>query len=311
MTKTPDRTFQAAARSALLAEIDQRRPEGAGGRTTARRSGREVLRIALVTGILGATVAAAWFGITVAQQHTRAGLHVADSATTRPSVAPSVAPTETPDPVAAAIGSVVGTGRLTGAITGDFTIRYHAFVPQHPVPYLTLTNLHVGTSTARQVLLSVDLASATCKANNSGFLAGTITAARTQTVDLQDSGVQTVSDLSYLHAIAIWKQEGCAPGDVAASGTITWKLPAAIRDLARTDHGTRPGATGPTSTIDGRPSRYTVEPDDQITAVAARFDLTVADLLYLNPLRRRGNDTTLYAGEQLNLNPLTRDWFWR
>lgn len=35
------------------------------------------------------------------------------------------------------------------------------------------------------------------------------------------------------------------------------------------------------------------------------------ELLYLNPLRRRGDSTELYVGEQLNLDPTHRDWFWR
>lgn len=304
MTRSPDRSFQSAARAALLEEVDRgRQPVRRGARRVGSRS-RSMLRTGLAVGLAGGVIAAGWVGVVAVQQHRSS---VAPPAASRPAAStPSPTPTVpvSDDRMRALIDAVTGTGTLTGPITGSFTIT-----TEYGSPVLHLSDLQVGASTARQVVVAVDLASATCSANRVGTVAGSITTATRQTVDLQDSSAQTFSDLSYMKALAIWPQDkGCVADEVSA-GTITWRLPAGIRSLAETDLGARAAARGRVTEQSGRPVRYRVVADDQIATVAARFDLTVDELLYLNPLRDRGDDQRLYVGETLNLNPLDRAYF--
>jgi hypothetical protein len=306
MTRSPDRAFRSAARVALLEEIDRARSLPGVQFESAGVGRRAVLRTGVAFGVAGGLIAAAWLGVSVLQHH-----HVAvapPAAPQRATSTPSPSPTQTvpvcDDEMRALINQVTGAGTLTGPITGTFTIT-----TAYGSPVLHLSDLQVGSSTARQVIVSVDLASATCSGNRVGTVAGTISAKPRQAVDLQDSSPQTFSDLSYMKALAIWPQDmGCVASKVSA-GTITWHLPAGIKSLAKTNLEQRPAARGDVTLQDGRPVRYTVAANDQIAAVAARFDLTVNELLYLNPLRDRGSDQQLYAGETLNLNPLTRAYF--
>lgn len=58
-----------------------------------------------------------------------------------------------------------------------------------------------------------------------------------------------------------------------------------------------------TESIDGRLSADTVEPNDLIDEVAARFGITVDDLFYLNNSRiPNAGQHTLSVGERLNLS---------
>jgi hypothetical protein len=307
MTRSPDRTFQAAAREALLTEIDGDRSRAHRGSRHRSEASRQIMRTGLGLLIAGTTVAAGWLGVVAVQGRAR---QVEPPAATRP--APTSTPSPTPsdrtgvtdDQMRALINQVTGTGTLTGPITGDFTITH-----EYGSPVLHLTNVDVGSSDARTVLVAVDLASATCTAEKVGTTAGTITAKPRQTVSLQDSSPQTFSDLSYMKALAIWPEDmGCVAGEVSA-GTIRWRLPARLRELAKTDLGPVPAARGHVTVTDDRPTRYRVASNDSISAVAARFDLTANELLYLNPLRDHGNDDQLFAGETLNLDPLDRAYF--
>jgi len=310
VSRSPDRSFQSAARSALLDEVKHSRRPVKTGSEAVRSERRPVLRTGIAVGIAGGLITAAWLGVVAVQHH-------------RPSVPPPAAtqrdeptstPTQTPPPsgtvpvsddqMRGLINQVTGAGTLTGPITGSFTIT-----TEYGSPVLHLTDLNVGSSTARNVLVAVDLASATCSGNSVGTVAGTISAKARQTVDLQDSSPQIFSDLSYMKALAIWPQDMGCVADKVSAGTISWHLPGGIRSLADTDLGTRAGARGEVTVGAGRPARYKVVAGDEVTAVAARFGLTVNELLYLNPLRDRGSSPQLYAGETLNLNPLDRAYF--
>lgn len=307
MTRTPDRTFQAAARDALVAEVENTERPGEARLETAGPAPRSVVRVGIAILIAGGTIAAAWLGIIAVRDHRLsaappAATHHAVSPT--PSAPPSAAVGLSDDRMSALISQVTGSGTLAGPITGRFTITY-----PYGSPVLRLRDLQVGSSTARTVLVAVDLASATCRASEVGTTAGTITAQARQSADLQDSSPQRFSDLSYMRALAIWPNDmGCVAAKVSA-GTIDWTLPAALRAIAQTDRGPRHAAQGKTIVDHGRPARYTVAADDRIASVAARFDLSTDELLYLNPLRDHGSDVQLYVGETLNLNPLDRAYF--
>ena len=87
---------------------------------------------------------------------------------------------------------------------------------------------------------------------------------------------------------------------VVARADIDWTFEPLRSSLSPVDSGVTGGARGVVDSIDGRPAAYTVEPNDLIDEVAARFGITVDDLYYLND-SRSPNSHTLRVGERLNL----------
>lgn len=212
--------------------------------------------------------------------------------------------------LSSAIEQVRARGRLTGAVTGTFTITHTALSGST----LHLRHLDLHGSASRTLQLGTSVHAIGCNDDGIAYVTGTVTSAPDQDIDLQDGSPALYSDLDYLGALAITPEEG-APGwcDARRYGTapLRWTVPSSIRALAASDDGATAGATGRVRTAGGRPTRYTVAADDRIEDVARRFGITSDDLLYLNPLRERGSDSTLYTGEVLNLDPIDRQWFWR
>lgn len=100
-----------------------------------------------------------------------------------------------------------------------------------------------------------------------------------------------------------------AAGKVLAVTTVRWSVPARQTNVHPKDAGARANATGPVTatTAAGAPKSYTVAPDDLIGDVAARFGITVRDLVWLNEgVQVFGDDQHLYEGTTLNLDPLGR-----
>ena len=95
---------------------------------------------------------------------------------------------------------------------------------------------------------------------------------------------------------------------VAAVAPLTWTLPDMRPGLVMSDAGSTGGARGEVELSEGDPLAYTVVDDDLLPAIAARFGVTLDDLLYLNPARVvPGDDPALaYVGETLNLDPANR-----
>lgn len=95
---------------------------------------------------------------------------------------------------------------------------------------------------------------------------------------------------------------------VAGVAPLTWTLPDMRPGLAVTDDGPTGGARGEVELSDGYPVAYSVVDDDLLPSIAARFGVTLDDLLYLNPARAvPGDDPALaYVGETLNLDPANR-----
>lgn len=99
------------------------------------------------------------------------------------------------------------------------------------------------------------------------------------------------------------------PGKVLAVTPLSWSVPARTTNVHPTDRGAAANATGtvPSTTDSGAPASYVVAPDDLIGDVAARFGLSVQDLVWLNPsLTVFGDQQYLYEGTTLNLDPLRR-----
>jgi LysM repeat protein len=96
------------------------------------------------------------------------------------------------------------------------------------------------------------------------------------------------------------------PGKVLAVSSVDWSIPPRETNIAPVDSGPASLATGQVSstTDSGAPRRYVVAPNDAIAEVAARFDISVAALIYLNAgLQVLGDDQRLFEGTTLNLDP--------
>jgi hypothetical protein len=87
-----------------------------------------------------------------------------------------------------------------------------------------------------------------------------------------------------------------------AVAPLSWSFPAPRAVLA-VDSGPTGGARGDVVSDGGEPVSYTVASNDLLAEVAARFGISVSDLLWLNP--PRGKHQAL-AGEVLNLSAAER-----
>jgi LysM repeat protein len=144
-------------------------------------------------------------------------------------------------------------------------------------------------------------------------LGGPTSGAIAANVPLSGSGV----DPSHLGTLVTYS--AAAPGQavpveiaadkVLAVTSVRWSVPARQTNVHPKDAGARPNATGQVtaSTAAGAPKSYTVAPDDLIGDVAARFGISVKDLVWLNQgVQVFGEDQHLYEGTSLNLDPLGR-----
>lgn len=144
-------------------------------------------------------------------------------------------------------------------------------------------------------------------------LGGPTSTAAAADVPLDGSGV----DPSHLGTLVTYS--AAAPGQdvpveisagkVLAVSTVRWSVPARQTNVHPKDAGRRANATGTVTatTAAGAPRSYGVAPDDLIGDVAARFGITVRDLVWLNEgVQVFGDDQHLYEGTSLNLDPLAR-----
>jgi len=95
------------------------------------------------------------------------------------------------------------------------------------------------------------------------------------------------NDPSWMRTAVLWEQvDGITFGRVMATAELVWAVPDMHPDLAVVDSGEVATARG-TVIYDsaGNPSGYVVAPQDALETIADRFGITVADLLWLNPMR--------------------------
>jgi hypothetical protein len=94
---------------------------------------------------------------------------------------------------------------------------------------------------------------------------------------------------------------------IVALASIRWSMKPIYPRLALADHGAASGATGTAMTKDGELFSYTTATNDAWAAIAQRFGLTSAELLYLNPIRHPEAEPAIaYAGQILNLSQANR-----
>ena len=99
---------------------------------------------------------------------------------------------------------------------------------------------------------------------------------------------------------------GCQQPIVAATA-IHWSTTTIYPTLSPRDRGPRAGARGTVATKNGRLFTYKTGEGDTWAAIAYRFDLTPAELRYLNPIRHPDAVVAeAYADQVLNLSPTNR-----
>lgn len=113
-----------------------------------------------------------------------------------------------------------------------------------------------------------------------------------------------LGDPSWLHSI-----EESVQGDarVFAAAALTWTLPSPYPGLTVKDSGVIPFARGKVLAENGVPTTFVPNRYDTITAMTARFGITPAQLLWLNPwMLQTTGDPELVAGKGVNLDPARR-----
>jgi hypothetical protein len=240
-----------------------------------------------------------------------AGCTTVPASSTEPTARPATSKESKPEPVTLEEGTVVATGRFTsvdGLTTGDvaitaddeggFTVEISRFAS--PVTGELILNSSTEPFTEE----------AYCAEGFSTYVQGNLTPAPEMTIDLGFDEL-TSGDPSYLDTLiltlnAAEPRTGCF-SPVVALAPLTWTMPDLRPDIRVVDRGETGGASG-WVTVDGdRPLSYTVAPDDLLPEIAARFGVSVDDLLYLNPTRSTpGLTRKAYVDEVFNLDRAAR-----
>jgi hypothetical protein len=231
--------------------------------------------------------------------------------------APSPTPTtrsvgqEEPARVELTEGTVVATGALAsvdGRTTGDVTITADGSRG------FTISVTSLTTPATGEVVLNLSTEPFTEEAYCAeGFMMlahPPITLARDMIINVGFADITRGNpdflDTLVLTLNAIEPRTGCFY-PVVATAPLTWTMPDPRPDIRVVDSGETGGATGWVTVADGRPVSYMVARDDLLPEIAARFGLTVADLLYLNPARNTSGDPrSAYVDEVFNLDKAAR-----
>jgi hypothetical protein len=220
---------------------------------------------------------------------------------------PEVSPTShhsaesTPTPTHTAIGpiSIVATGELSsidGKTAGKVTVE----IAGENV-LLSVNGFRTTNTGPLQLDLSPWDVSTKCLADSQNQVV-----AKTGGTSLRDLTVGLArNNPSYFRALVLTRPEDATASSsnecrmkTLAIAPLSWKFPDPRPDLKPNDSGAGPGALGAVSLESGLPGSYVVVQDDTLSAIAARFGITVDDLTYLNPLDTK----PLWPGQQLNLS---------
>jgi hypothetical protein len=122
---------------------------------------------------------------------------------------------------------------------------------------------------------------------------------------------QIMDDPSFLDTVLLTVNEADAPRTgcfypVFASTDLVWTMPDLRPDIVVADSGPTGGAMGEVEMHGDRVGSYTVAPGDLLPEIAARFGITVDDLLYLSPGRMPGTAGMAYVDEVFTLDKATR-----
>jgi hypothetical protein len=120
----------------------------------------------------------------------------------------------------------------------------------------------------------------------------------------QDRGVFRRGDPTFFRDMELLDNSVSRPGCNAAVVGVArmhWTLPDMDPGLFVSDSGSTSGARGAVTREEGQPTSYLVVGDDLLPQIAARFGISLGDLLWLNPARPTADGPT-QVGEILNLS---------
>jgi hypothetical protein len=208
-------------------------------------------------------------------------------------------------PLRLANGSVVATGELVSvdnltsgdvsivaAARGEFRLEVEDFVSP-PGPDL-IANLSAEPFTE----------AAYCDGGFMMLVLNDFTPATSVTTDIP-FGEITLGNPDFLDSLVITLNDANAPRtgcfySVLATAELSWTMPDLRPDIAVKDSGPTGGASGPVTEGDNGIGGY------EVVEIAARFGISVLDLMYLNPARDKGQQRLAFAGEIFNLDKAGR-----
>jgi LysM domain len=224
---------------------------------------------------------------------------------------PDAGPRDNP---AVTLSGTIATGTLVSVQTSDAvsgTVAVTANPSNHALT-ITLTGLTGNLSDVSGAGLSAAVVKTgtNCTPYGLTFSAGSLSTSANQNFTLASDHSPGWENPSFLHTLILTGTPGstdnCA-SDLVAYAPLTWVVGDPRPDIHVVDLGTRAGATGQVTEVGGKLGAYTVVTGDNLTSIAARFQLTLNDLFYLNPARAPSPlRTVTQIGEVLNLSKSNR-----
>ncbi|WP_460579736.1 LysM domain-containing protein [Humibacter ginsengisoli] len=233
---------------------------------------------------------------------------ISHPATPAPSEASEPAPTLIPVPagtvvaqgdVASPKGSIHYHYRVVANGDNTFTAQYSGFTSTVPIP-VSVTLLDIPPKVGDGL---------TWHGVGDHLLGGPTTSPQSSSGSLGSE-----DQPSYLVALVTYSSVASAdgvpvelgPNKVLAVNTVSWNVPVRQSNVHPVDGGARTYATGTVTatTASGAPKSYLIASGDITSVVAARFGISVTDLIWLNAnLQVFGDQQYLYSGTTLNLDP--------
>jgi hypothetical protein len=179
---------------------------------------------------------------------------------------------------------------------------------------IDLTDVQGKPSPTMNLNLSTNVVTptATCAPAGTTFSFGSITSKPMQSFPLPGAklGGPGAENPSFYRDITLTDSANAPDNCVyplVAFAPLHWTIGDIRPDIKVIDEDARPGAKGTIAGTKDKPLAYDVVGGDNLTVIAKRFNLTLEQLLYLNPTREPGPDSpTARAGEILNLSKFLR-----
>ncbi|HEY0249079.1 MAG TPA: LysM domain-containing protein [Gryllotalpicola sp.] len=234
---------------------------------------------------------------------------VSHLATPEPGGTPAPSPTLVPVPAGTVVaqgdvvspkGSIRFRYRMVANGDNTYSAQYSGFTSTVPVP-VSATLLELAPRVGDGL---------TYHGVGDHQLGGPTTAA----APASSASLGSVGQPSYLSTLVTYSSAPSAdgvpielgPNKVLAVDTVHWSVPVRQTNVHPVDGGTRSYASGKVTatTAGGAPRKYLVAPGDITAVVAARFGISIEDLIWLNAnLQVFGTQQYLYEGTTLNLDP--------
>ena len=293
------------------------------------------VRRGVLAAALGATITVALAGCFASPSHAKTVAHsptVHVTATPSETPTPSLTPTETPDPAMShlatpePVSTPVPAPTLTPVLAGTVVAQGDVASPKGSIHYHyrvvangdnTYSVQYSGFTSTVPVPVSATLIDIPPKVGDGltwhgvgdHLLGGPTTTATSTTASLGSVGqpkyLTTLVTYSSVASGASQPVE-LGPNKVLAVNTLRWSIPVRQSNVHPVDGGARTDAAGTVKakTASGAPRDYVVAPGDVTSVVAARFGISVEDLIWLNKnLEVFGAQQYLYEGTTLNLDP--------